>query len=152
MTPKWQWLTLLGVLLSVALLGRAMAEPIGKEAYLAGQATEVVQITPDALRKRLADGEAITVLDVRSLYERENGRTVTEQEIHIPRGFLEFKAWNTLPKDRPIVVYCGTGARSKLAADTLTAMGWDNVSSLEGGITAFYESVGEDCGCVDLPF
>ncbi len=156
MAPRWQWLTLIGVLLATVLVGRALAEdadtPLTKERYLAEQAPEVAVITPEALRARLAAGESLTVLDVRTLFEREKGRTITEGEVHIPRGFLEFKAWDKLPRDRPIVVYCGTGARSRLAADTLMAMGWQNVVSLEGGITAYYESVGEECGCVDLPF
>lgn len=152
MAPRWQWLTLIGVLLATVLVGRALAEESDKTQYLAEQATAVEEITPEALRAKLAEGAPLTVLDVRSLFEREQGRTITDSEVHIPRGFLEFKAWDKLPKDAPVVVYCASGARSRLAADTLMAMGWQNVVSLEGGITAFYESVGEDCGCVDLPF
>ncbi|MBY5992366.1 rhodanese-like domain-containing protein [Ferrimonas balearica] len=153
MKPVLQWLTLILVLLVTALCSRSLgAEPLDKAGYLATQATGVQSLSAEQLRAKLDAGEALVILDVRSLYERENGRTLTDNEVHIPRGFLEFKAWDKLPRDKTVVVYCGTGARSRLATDTLLAMGWERVVNLDGGITGFYESVGEECGCVELPF
>ena len=46
-----------------------------------------------------------------------------------------------LPRDKTIVVYCGGGSRSALAADTLQSMGYD-VRSLRGGYRAWVESDG----------
>lgn len=71
--------------------------------------------------------------------------------INLPRGVLEFKieahpalACQASPaladRDRAIVVYCLTGGRSALAADSLRRLGFGHVHSLTGGITAWYEA------------
>ncbi len=64
-----------------------------------------------------------------------------------PRGLLEFEIHalvertavdaSVAPEDREIVLYCGTGGRSALAAETLTNMGYRNVQSMDGGIVAW---------------
>ncbi len=64
-----------------------------------------------------------------------------------PRGLLEFEIHalvertaagsDVAPEDREIVLYCGTGGRSALAAETLTNMGYRNVTSMDGGIIAW---------------
>lgn len=64
-----------------------------------------------------------------------------------PRGLLEFEIHGIVertaadasvsPEDREIVLYCGTGGRSALAAETLTNMGYRNVQSMDGGIIAW---------------
>lgn len=64
-----------------------------------------------------------------------------------PRGLLEFEihalvertaaASGVAPEEREIVLYCGTGGRSALAAETLTNMGYRNVQSMDGGIVAW---------------
>ena len=64
-----------------------------------------------------------------------------------PRGLLEFEIHplvertatdaSVAPEDRDIVLYCGTGGRSALAAETLTNMGYRNVISMDGGIVAW---------------
>ena len=64
-----------------------------------------------------------------------------------PRGLLEFEIHglvertatnsNVAPEDRDIVLYCGTGGRSALAAETLSKMGYRNVLSMDGGIVAW---------------
>ena len=65
----------------------------------------------------------------------------------IPRGLLEFEILPTLeklgsasPADCDIVLYCGTGGRSALAAYSLDAMGFENVQSMDGGIVAWAEA------------
>lgn len=67
-----------------------------------------------------------------------------------PRGLLEFEihglvertaaAADVSAEDRDIVLYCGTGGRSALAAKTLTEMGYSNVQSMDGGIIAWSEA------------
>lgn len=64
-----------------------------------------------------------------------------------PRGLLEFEIHgivqrtctdqNSAPEDRDIVLYCGTGGRSALAAQTLDTMGYRNARSMAGGIVAW---------------
>ncbi len=126
--------------------------PSPQAAYLAEAQAGVETLTAEQLRQALTSPTPPLLLDVRTFTERQQGKTITEGEIHIPRGFLEFKAWDQLPMDREIVVYCASGGRSALAVQTLKRMGWKRVKSLEGGITGFYESQGEDCGCIELPF
>lgn len=121
-----------------------------RAAFLAQLTAGVTEISPTSLQTALAEADSpVVLLDVRTYYERSRTQTIRgNQEIHIPRGFLEIKAWEQVPRDRHIVVYCSKGMRSKLAAATLQAMGWTRVSSLEGGIEAWYAMQGEDCGCL----
>ena len=71
--------------------------------------------------------------------------------INLPRGILEFRieahpAMACVPseplsvKSRPLVVYCLTGGRAALAADSLQQLGFSRVSSLAGGINAWREA------------
>ena len=67
-----------------------------------------------------------------------------------PRGLLEFEIHplvertaagsDVAAEDREIVLYCGTGGRSALAAKTLTDMGYRNAQSMDGGIVAWAEA------------
>ena len=64
--------------------------------------------------------------------------------LHVSRGLLEFKAdpesplyERALQPDRRLILYCGTGGRSALAAKTLLDMGYSDVASLAGGYAAW---------------
>ena len=62
------------------------------------------------------------------------GAIKAQQNINIPRGWLEYRITRVaLSKDTPIVVYCGAGIRSPLAADTLQKMGYTNVKNYSAG-------------------
>jgi rhodanese-related sulfurtransferase len=82
-----------------------------------------------------------TFLDVRDLQEVNLGRI--PGAVHISRGNLENKVEAILPRDTPLVVYCGGGSRSALAADTLRQMGYEKVTSLAGGFRGWAEAGGE---------
>ena len=82
-----------------------------------------------------------TFVDVRDLQEVNLGRI--PGAVHISRGNLENKVEAILPRDTPLVVYCGGGSRSALAADTLRQMGYTKVSSLAGGFRGWAEAGGE---------
>jgi len=90
--------------------------------------------------------EGWTVLDVREPDEYDSGRI--PGAVTIPRGFLEVKADHDHAKrderlqDRSqrIVCVCAGGNRSLLAADTLLQMGFSEVVSLRGGMTAWQEA------------
>jgi len=85
------------------------------------------------------------LVDIRELAEYERGHL--PGAVLIPRGLLEFEILPTLeklgagvPEDTDIVLYCGTGGRSALAARSLDAMGFSNVRSMDGGIVAWAEA------------
>ena len=68
----------------------------------------------------------------------------------LPRGLLEFDLHavvdrarcdhNVAQEDQPIILYCGTGGRSALAAKTAEEMGYKNVKSMDGGFVAWVQS------------
>ena len=59
----------------------------------------------------------------------------------VPRGILEGKIEQLAPDvDQPIVLYCASGGRSALAAESLARMGYRNVVSLAGGFKAWQEA------------
>jgi sulfur-carrier protein adenylyltransferase/sulfurtransferase len=86
-------------------------------------------------------GGGATFLDVRDLPEVNLGRI--PGAVHVSRGNLENKIEAIIPRDTPLVVYCGGGSRSALAADTLRQMGYTHVSSLAGGFRGWAEAGGE---------
>ena len=90
------------------------------------------QATVDEIKARIDRGDPIYLIDVREQGEWERG--------HIPganwlgRGILETQIERAIPDpDADIVLYCGGGGRSTLAADSLHRMGYTNVTSMEGG-------------------
>jgi sulfur-carrier protein adenylyltransferase/sulfurtransferase len=82
-----------------------------------------------------------TFLDVRELQEVNLGKI--PGAVHISRGNLENKVEAILPRETPLILYCGGGSRSALAADTLRQLGYTNVSSLKGGFRGWAEAGGE---------
>jgi rhodanese-related sulfurtransferase len=89
------------------------------------------------------EDEDVVLLDVREPDEREQDGEIPGC-VHVPRGLLEFQAdpespmYNSAihPKCR-IIVYCGTGGRSALAAKTLLDMGFPEVATLAGGYASW---------------
>jgi len=85
------------------------------------------------------------LIDIRELAEFKKGHI--PGAILAPRGLLEFEIHGIVDRalaDRDIdrencdiILYCGTGGRSALAAETLNTMGYHNVKSMAGGIVAW---------------
>ena len=103
---------------------------------------EVGNITPKDAYDELRSGEAVA-LDVREPVEWEHH---IEGAVQVPRGLLEFAADPTSPRhiaeldpSRRVIVYCRSGVRAVLAAQTLQTMGFENVVNLEGGFSAWTE-------------
>lgn len=94
----------------------------------------IVQISPAQARQRIAEGS--TLIDVRSAEEFAEGHI--QGAAHIPGGLLA-EANSLLPADKQaaIVCYCRGGNRGALAADALQQLGYSNVASIEGGLSAF---------------
>ncbi|HET7186501.1 MAG TPA: rhodanese-like domain-containing protein [Gemmatimonadaceae bacterium] len=93
----------------------------------------------EALAAHAAGGA--TFLDVRDLQEVNLGRI--PGAVHISRGNLENKVEGVLSRETTLVVYCGGGSRSALAADTLRQMGYTKVCSLAGGFRGWAEAGGD---------
>jgi sulfur-carrier protein adenylyltransferase/sulfurtransferase len=98
----------------------------------------ITEIDPRAARAAEADPDTVFV-DVREPNEYNLGRI--PGAIPLPRGTIETRGEGMLPHDKKLIVYCGGGSRSALAADTLQQMGYD-VRSLAGGYRAWVESDG----------
>jgi rhodanese-related sulfurtransferase len=90
------------------------------------------------LAKRAA-GDRFELIDVREDHEWAAGHAAGAR--HIGRGVLERDVERLIPDPlTEIVLYCGGGYRSALAADNLQKMGYRNVLSMSGGFTAWKES------------
>ena len=92
--------------------------------------------------KRLQSQPNVAVIDVREKEEQDQG--MIPGAVGISRGMLEYKIDSvTTDKEKPIVLYCGGGSRSALAAQSLKKMGFKNVMSLIGGYRGWKESQGK---------
>jgi rhodanese-related sulfurtransferase len=92
----------------------------------------------DDVKAKLDRKEPFHLIDVRE--ESEWSKDHLPAAIHIGKGVLERDVEKVLPDPRaPIVVYCGGGFRSALAADNLQRMGYTNVLSMDGGIRDWRE-------------
>ncbi len=99
---------------------------------LLAQARErIPEVDSAGLADALAGEDAPLVVDVREQGEWDEGHI--PGAVHIPRGFLESRIAGVASPERRIVINCAGGARSLLAAQTLTDMGYGNVASLTGG-------------------
>lgn len=104
--------------------------------------TEVSEISPEEVRALLdrPDRGGFEILDVREADEFEEGHVPGAR--NYPRGFLEVKAdlehakrdaWLSSDRARPLILYCGGGNRSALAAQSLQRMGFTRLVSMAGG-------------------
>jgi len=98
---------------------------------------DVPEITPQQVNDLLTNnGKSQVLLDVRESDEWRQGHL--EGALPLPRGFLEIKVETAIPdKNAPIIAYCAGGVRSLLAAKAMKEMGYQNVSSMSGGYTAW---------------
>lgn len=105
----------------------------------AGRMMDSVEtIMPATLHRRLQDGAAVELLDVREPVEREIAKL--PNTIEIPLRELEDRLGEIAPQAE-IVVYCRTGVRSASAAQLLRKAGFRNVKSLHGGLHAWIDDV-----------
>ena len=94
--------------------------------------SEIAECEAADLRAMTEDGQSLVVLDVRERHEFEAGHM--EGAIHIGKGVIERDIEkHDFGDDTRIVLYCGGGFRSAIAAKSLQDMGWSNVISLWGG-------------------
>ena len=99
----------------------------------------VREVSLDDVRAMQARGEAFNLLDVREQDEWARGHLPGAR--HLGKGIIERDIESTIPDvDTPIVLYCGGGYRSALAADALRLMGYTNVASMWGGWRAWTDA------------
>ncbi len=100
---------------------------------------QITETEVDVVKARIDAGENLVLLDVRARDEFVDGHI--EGCEFIPRGFLEQRIENQISdKSTPIVLYCGGGTRSALAARSLQELGYQNVESLKGGFSAWKQA------------
>jgi len=100
---------------------------------------EIEEISASDLRKMQRAGEDFVLIDVREKDDSTQG--MIPGAVAIPRGVLELKIDQvTTDKDKKIVLYCGGGSRSALAAWMLKKMGFKNAISLAGGYRGWTQS------------
>src|SRR6185312_5456637 len=92
----------------------------------------IVEVTIDDLLAKEQRGEKFRLIDTREDDEFRAGRMRGAE--HIGRGVIERDIVDKVPdKDEELILYCGGGFRSALAADNLQRMGYTKVRSLAGG-------------------
>jgi rhodanese-related sulfurtransferase len=92
------------------------------------------EIDADELKARLDAGDDIELLDIRSAAELAQG--VLPNAEHVPMHLIPLRI-NDFSKDKDIVLYCRSGARSYHACSYLAQQGITNVINLRGGIIAW---------------
>ena len=100
-----------------------------------------MDITVQELRQKLESGEKFVFIDVREPWEYEEfnlGATL------LPLGDLMNRVWEFEDhKNEEVVVHCRSGARSGMAQQLLTGMGFTNVRNLTGGVMAWQDAFGQ---------
>ncbi|HKS76548.1 MAG TPA: rhodanese-like domain-containing protein [Terriglobales bacterium] len=98
----------------------------------------VRELTVDDVKKKLDAGEKFQLVDVRE--ESEFAKDHLPGAIHLGKGIIERDIEERVPDTgAPLILYCGGGFRSALAADNLQKMGYTNVISMDGGIRVWRE-------------
>lgn len=123
--------------------------PISKgfKQLVAEAEAQITSLTPAQVDARLND-DGVMLVDLRDIRELKREGKIPGS-LHVPRGMLEF--W--IDPDSPyyrhefdaaehIILYCNKGWRSALAAQTLIAMGLENVAHLQGGLERWQQDIG----------
>ena len=92
------------------------------------QSAELIKDHPDTI-----------IFDVRETHEYEQGHL--PNAIHLSKGVIELNIVNAVPDNtKTILLYCGSGSRSALAAHNVQKMGYRNVISMDGGFRGWVQA------------
>jgi len=108
---------------------------------IADAKSRVKEVTPDETIAMRASDPAVMLVDVRE--DREWNLGHAAGAVHMSRGTLESKIDQTVPRNVPVVLYCASGNRSALAAESLRLMGYENVASMSGGFRGWVDANGD---------
>jgi rhodanese-related sulfurtransferase len=98
----------------------------------------IQETTVDDVKARLDRGEKLLLIDVRE--ESEYAKDHLPGAIHLGKGVIERDIEQRVPDpNAEMILYCGGGFRSALAADNLQKMGYTHVISMDGGIRGWRE-------------
>ena len=101
--------------------------------------SRIKEVSVEETLKRMSEDENVKLIDVREDNEWEAGHAANAK--HMGRGVIERDIVQTFPeKDTEMILYCGGGFRSALAADMLQKMGYTNVYSMAGGWKAWKDA------------
>src|SRR6266852_4461519 len=100
--------------------------------------SRVQEVGVDEVKQKLDRGEKFLLVDVRE--ESEFAKDHLPGAVHLGKGVIERDIETRVPElNTELVLYCGGGFRSALAADNLQKMGYTNVISMDGGIRDWRE-------------
>jgi rhodanese-related sulfurtransferase len=101
--------------------------------------SRIREVTVDETRERVAANDGARLIDVREDDEWRAGHAAGAE--HLGKGIIERDIEVAVPdKATEVILYCGGGYRSALAADVLQQMGYTNVFSMAGGWKAWKDS------------
>jgi rhodanese-related sulfurtransferase len=101
--------------------------------------TCIKELDVDTVKQKLDQNQNFHLIDVREESEWQKG--YLPKAIHLSKGIIERDIEKVIPNSHAeIVLYCGGGNRSALAADNLQKMGYTNVFSMDGGFRAWIEN------------
>jgi rhodanese-related sulfurtransferase len=101
--------------------------------------SRIKEVNVAETRDRLKENPDAKLIDVRE--DKEWDAAHASGAIHLGKGIIERDIETTVPeKSAELILYCGGGYRSALAADVLQTMGYTNVFSMAGGWKAWKES------------
>ena len=101
--------------------------------------TRIKEVTVAQTQERLSANRDALLIDVRE--DSEWNAAHAAGSIHLGKGIIERDIETTVPdKSTELILYCGGGYRSALAADVLQTMGYTNVWSMAGGWKAWQDS------------
>ena len=103
--------------------------------------TRVAEVTVSESIRLVQENPGTVIVDCREPNEAALG-TVAGAVI-IPRGILEQNIERVATRDRKVILYCASGNRSALAADTLREMGYKDVATMAGGFRAWVAAGGD---------
>ncbi|MGZ8135871.1 MAG: MBL fold metallo-hydrolase [Methylococcaceae bacterium] len=127
-----------------AVAVRETTRPVRTQAtaqdIVAAAKQNITEVNVTNAKQLLREGN-IVLLDVREESEYASGHI--DNALLLPRGVLEFKI-GSIPeladKSKAVLIYCRTGGRSAMAAQTLQTLGYNNVLSMAGGFEAWQKS------------
>ena len=108
---------------------------------IADARSRITEVTPGETIAKRASDPAVVLVDVRE--DREWNLGHAAGAVHMSRGTLESKIDEVVPRDVPVILYCASGNRSALAAESLMQMGYGNVASMSGGFRGWVDAHGD---------
>jgi len=101
--------------------------------------SRIKEVSVEDTQERIKEDSNVKLIDVRE--DNEWNAAHASGSIHLGKGIIERDIEATVPdKSTEIILYCGGGFRSALAADVLQNMGYSNVYSMAGGWKAWKDS------------